>query len=110
MDINFIIYIVIWAILGILFHFLGKRASDVKTKKKIDTAAVVSIFALMYIFIFMQSGAKSWPIGLFLLFLMFIALFISNRYTSYCQACSKRIQHLGQSVSYCPKCGGNLIK
>jgi len=110
MDINFIIYIIIWAFLGIVFHFLGKKAPDIKTKKTIDSIAVVSIFALMYIFIFMQSGIKSWPIGLFLLFLMFIFMFISNRYTSYCQACGKRTQHLGKSINYCPKCGSGLIK
>jgi len=110
MDINFAAYIITWALLGIFFHFLGKRTSDIKTKKKIDSAAVVSIFALMYVFIFMQSGVKSWPIGIFLLLMMFVAIFISNRYTSYCSRCGKRIQHLGKDANYCPKCGGDLVK
>ena len=108
MKIDFSTYVILWAILGIVFHFLGKRASNIETKKKVDYAAVISIFALMYIYIAAPSGFEAWPVGLILLPIMLIFLFLTKRYISYCQECGKRIQHLGNDVSFCPKCGASL--
>ena len=110
MEASFLTYFILWAILGVVFYFLGKRAPDTKAKRKIDSLAIVSISILMYAFIFMESGIKSWPIGIFFVLIMFIFLFLSKRYISYYEKFNKRIQYLGENINYCPKCGEGLNK
>ena len=52
----FPIYVFIWAVLGVIFYFLDKRAEDTATRKKIKTVGIMSIFLLMICFILLQKG------------------------------------------------------
>ncbi|MDH5572709.1 MAG: zinc ribbon domain-containing protein [Gammaproteobacteria bacterium] len=110
MENSFITYVILWAILGLIFYFLDKREKSIKKRQRLSTIGVASIFLLMYLFIFIQSGISSWPIGIFLLLLMLGAIHTTLNYTYYCEQCSKRHQMLGKKANFCPSCGGKLIK
>ncbi|MCP3872488.1 MAG: hypothetical protein GY699_04940 [Desulfobacteraceae bacterium] len=99
----FIAYVIIWAIIGLIFTFLSKKAGSIKKKKMIDRVGfiIISLF-ILGVTIFLHIPTP----GIILLSLAFpLGYYLNERYIFYCPHCIKKTQHLFTTQEFCPKCG-----
>jgi uncharacterized membrane protein HdeD (DUF308 family) len=103
------IYILVWGTIGVVFYFWDKNARSISDRKKISILGIILTFVLMIAFASFQKSAQGkWPAIAAIIAFMPVFIFISYKYTYYCDECGKRIQALGRTVKYCPDCGGEL--
>jgi len=107
MDTLFTIYALAWGAVVIVFYILDKRAKSIAQRKRLSIFSGVAILLLMIGFVAMTG----WIAAILVLLVVGpIFIFLSEKYTCFCEKCGKRVLMFGKDVNYCPKCGGSLIK
>jgi L-asparagine transporter-like permease len=103
----FIVYFVLWAIIGLTFYFLIKKSRDAQKKKRLSLYSGILIFLLMLgVIIIIGFPAKIIPIFIVVAIGM---LYMANKYTFYCQSCGQRVQQPFTKIEFCPKCGTKIV-
>ena len=101
-----LIYFVLWATSCLVFHILDKKTKDIKKKRKLSLYSGVSIFALM-LGVIVIWGLPTIIITIFIAIAVGM-LYLSNKYTFYCQACGHCVQQPFSKIEFCPKCGAKI--
>jgi len=105
----FIVFIVVWAALGIGLSALMRFNRDAAFKRRIFPPIMIGVGALFLAFVLL-SGTVPPAFLLLMVPMIVLIMFLNVKFTKFCDACGEtvRTRQVFSSPKFCPKCGAPL--